>query len=402
MNNLKSYKIQKEGIYILLSKVLSSLIIFINTVLILNYGGTELIGNYTLFFSTSIIFVSFIDLGVTNSSVFFIKSKQNDVDTIIFNSIILVFFSTLLLSIVASFFSGLLNIPYKLILSIGVSAFFHWLINYFSIKKQTDSDYFTYFIIKTTPNLIHLLLVVYFIVFSKLDFLLLVYIYITGLVFAVILIFFLIKINPKIDFEVIKLIFYKGLKAYKMNLIASIAKKGDIYLINIFGGSYFVGLYSIPLQCSSLMQELTRSMMWPLFNKINKLKNKLKYDIIVKFIENQMKLISFVLLISIFLIFFGLDFVIINDDIVIIKQLSVLIILVSYTTPFINSASSVSVSIGKLDLLFRITIFATIIQYTIILIFNKQLGIFIFPITFIINQIIIAIYSYYFIKSLSK
>lgn len=402
MNSLKLSQIQKEGIFVLLSKVLSSLIIFINTILILNYGGPELIGEYTLFFSTSIILVSFIDLGVTNASIFFIKSKRNDVDTVIFSSIILVFFATFLLVVLGSFFSGLLNVSYRLILSVGVSAFFLWLINYVSTKKQTDSDYFIYFIIKTTPNLIHLALIVYYIVFANLDLSLLVFIYISGLVSAVVLIFFSIKITPKIDFELIKLIFQKGLQGYKMNLIAAIAKKGDVYLINIVGGSYFVGLYSIPLQCSSLMQEFTRSMMWPLFNKTNKLKNELKYYIISRFIKNQIKLLSFVLLISIFLIFFVLDVVVINDDIMIIQQLSFLIILGSYTTPFINSVSAVSVSIGKLDLLFRITILATIIQYIIILVFNKQLGLFVFPIAFIINQIIIAIYSNNFIKSLSK
>lgn len=402
--NLKTSldSIVKKGFFILFSKISSNLFLFLSTVIVLNYGSTSLLGSYTLFQTSAIIMVSFIDLGITNSSVHFLKKKKFNKYIFYNNSFALVFIITVLLSIISHFISKNFEI-YENINFVLICSFFLWVINYFSVKVQTDDNYLLYFLVKISPNFIQFIGIISLVAFDNLVLNNIIKAYFISLILpTIILLSKNLDFREKIKLNILIKIMTFSFRSYKMTLVSSIAKKGDIIIMKYLGGDYIIGLYTIPKQCISFFDEFTKSMTWPLFNKINVDNLVLRYKILNDFIKNQLYLLIIFFIISNLGIWLIFDLFIHSSDNFIIKINSSLILIASLLAPFIVSTNSFSVYIGKLDLLFNIVLISTIIQYAIIFIFYNKIGIYIFPLSFIINQLIISIRSRYILNRYHK
>ena len=393
--NLKTSldSILKKGFFILFSKISSSIFLFLSSVIILNYGSTSILGSYTFFQTSAVIMVSFIDLGITNSSVHFLKKQKFNKYIFYNNSFTLVFIITVLFSTIFYFISKNFE-TYENIHFILICSFLLWIINYFSVKIQTDDNYFLFFLVKISPNFIQFVGVILLVFFDNLFLINIIKVYFISIILpAIILILKNFDFTKKIKLSLLLKIMLFSFRAYKMTLISSIAKKGDILIMKYLGGDYIIGLYTIPKQCLTFFDEFTKSMTWPLFNKINIDNIALRYKILNDFIKKQLYLLIILFIISNLLIWSVFDLFIQNDDNFIIKINSSLILIASLLAPFIVSTNSFSVYVGKLDLLFNAVFIATVIQFMIITLFYDKIGIYIFPISFIINQFVISLIS---------
>lgn len=259
--------------------ILNFLLITFTSILVARILGPENKGIFSLAILLPNLLITFLNLGISSSTVYYIGKGKYDIREVFGNNMLLGFFlswlSVLLALIIIFYFKDLFlkEVPSKyLLLSLGVIPFMlnFRLLNSIILGLQ---EFNRYNLIKIINSVNFLFLLILFLIVFKLNVIGALLSKIFAFLFTFILIYLMLRRmigseKYNIDKYYIKDVSLYGIKAHIANIFAFLNYRIDMFLVNAFLSPIFVGYYSIAVVIAEKIWLLSSSASIVLFPRV--------------------------------------------------------------------------------------------------------------------------------------
>jgi O-antigen/teichoic acid export membrane protein len=388
-------------------------LIFLTNLITINVLGPDIYGVLAVLNTVVYIFFALSGMGIDESFPYNYKNLKQDIEQIIFSKMVVtIFFASIFAIFILYFFDifkfyflnntnvelDLNNIKYLLLIWLPAIVFFTFFDLILVLKNHMKFYFFSFFGL----NFLRLILTVILVYYLKLS--------IEGALLSIVLSYFIsifvfiIWLNKNFlkkrfiySSSITRDLISRGKKVYLLNLLAILHKRVDVLLIGFFLSTADVGYYSIAtLIIIVLLQDLSRSTMWPLIRRLTDFDTDEKdiTPLMIKFLLHlNIIIIIFLWIFSPYIVFFifGEDF---GPSIICINLLALSLLGTSFNIP--SSGYFVSIGSPGYNIYGVIFCFLTLIILNILLI--PILGIKGAAISSSSSQIIMAIINLHYLS----
>lgn len=280
-----------SSIYNIIRQGGGALLGFITSIILAKSLGTENRGVYALIVLFPITAFNFVNLGIPTSITYFVARKDYDFSVMfVGNLLISIVLSALgfgvaflFLKLGGEYFLPNLS-PQLLIISVSLIPLMIFNANLLGMFIGLQ-DFKRYNAFDLISNIVFLVLLACFVVFTRLDVVKAIFSNIASYFISTILIFIVLQrehpINKKmVSFGVLKDFIVSsvsyGFKTYFQNMISFLNFRSDKYLLNYFSGSSSLGLYDISVGFAEQLWFISRSLSSVLYPKISSLKDNMQ------------------------------------------------------------------------------------------------------------------------------
>lgn len=356
----------------LLGKFLSSFLGLIISVLLARYLNVSGVGQYQLILSTQVLIITILAMGFGNASVFFINNKKIDKKIIVSNLLKVFFFISLFLTIVLGYsiysyknYFGDLDFISILFFVIGSGTLLIYNILMPVLYASLEIIRLQVLGLSSTLMLLLGIIILNYLIKFDINYAILL-VGLGNIVTTLILFYYLrkdIDIYCSIDFQLIKNLFFYGIKISATNFVFILSSNSVIFLIKYYlenDGFTGIGLFSRATSIANILILLPTTLGPLFYSKWSGLdKDELHFEV-----EKLMRIMIFITGISSFMIFlFGEKIltVLYGEEFIDAKSaLSILSVSVVFSSITII-LSIVFSSIGKPGLILKVFVYSLII-----------------------------------------